>query len=444
MSINNPFKKDSLTNIFKKEKKEKDINALIYSQLVGMNRAIDIIAEACACCWDKKIPDSYEDRCEYVAKRVRTGHTSILEHSNFIIYIRVTGSYYITDLIKFLSINKYLNVTTYCVDDKDYRILLSGSYRGYSALFNETDDLNSPIIKTIAGNLYRNASMCAFEDIIKDGLVSKEEFERFSLNTYPESYSNYNLTDVYKHEINDNLEIIGLDNYEKLVNNLYEIDPDFVKAVDRRDLIKHVTVTVLFKNMSRIITQQLCRHRNAITQESQRYVDYSKASFNSPALFKYKIDPDFKYRIKFGSSTMEMNLQEIGDAEVGIYNTLHSTISSGAHALVPEDARAFLPGNVQCRKIYMTFTYDRLFKFLLLREASGAQAEIRGYAQDLGNWFRKNTQFNSKEITDLFTRPRLFVQDPVNTIDVVDLGTEELEEITEEDYIKAAGLQEEE
>ena len=38
----------------------------------------------------------------------------------------------------------------------------------------------------------------------------------------------------------------------------------------------------------------------------------------------------------------------------------------------------------------MTFTYYSLIKFLQLREDSHAQAEIRGYATRIGQWFRQN------------------------------------------------------
>jgi thymidylate synthase ThyX len=48
-----------------------------------------------------------------------------------------------------------------------------------------------------------------------------------------------------------------------------------------------------------------------------------------------------------------------------------------------EDARAFLPSNVQCKRLYMTFTINSLNKFLELRTDPHAQTEIRSYALDI-------------------------------------------------------------
>ena len=82
---------DKLKNAFKgKSDKDTEVGTgSIITELVGMNKAVDIVSEACACCWDKSIPDDYPGRAEYVAKRTRTGHTSILEHSNFVTYLRL-------------------------------------------------------------------------------------------------------------------------------------------------------------------------------------------------------------------------------------------------------------------------------------------------------------------------------------------------------------------
>ena len=54
-----------------------------------------------------------------------------------------------------------------------------------------------------------------------------------------------------------------------------------------------------------------------------------------------------------------------------------------AQGLNKEDARAFLPSNVQCNKLYMTFTLSSLYDFLILRTDKHAQAEIRSYANDI-------------------------------------------------------------
>lgn len=443
----NPLKEEStmdkVSKIFKKSDKKvsnDENNGIIRCEFVGSNRAIDIIAEACACCWDKKVPDTYEERCEYVAKRTRTGHTSILEHSNFSIYFRVTGIF-VEDMINFLSWNEYCHVEMRNMGHNDWRFLMSGSLRGFSFIYTKANDLNNAVLKALSSVLYLYAPSAAFEDICKQNLMNLDNFAK--IDNFDDYMQNNNLTTHYKEDVNEHFEIVGLDGIQILYTNLMNIDPDFAKMLKTKDLLDHVTVTVLFKNMSRIITQQQTRHRNGITQESQRYVNYTNIGFNSPALFKDKIDPDHKYNIRFGpSSNLSMTLQEIGDAIVSIYGMLYNPVVAGKYALVPEDARAFLPNNAQSRKLYMTFTYSHLFKYFLLREHGGAQAEIRMYAKEIAEWVRNNTAFCSKEITDLYTMPKLLIEDPF-TIDVDEGIVEEVMELTEDDYIKASGLDKE-
>ena len=435
---------DNLKSKFKGNKKEIETNAgSIVVDLVGMNKGIDIVSEACACCWDKQIPDDYAGRAEYVAKRTRTGHTSILEHSNFVMYLRVRGEQYTDELISYLDWNRYLHHKAYNNKIGEWCILLGGSYRGFSDIYLNADDLNNAVLKAVAGCLYTYAPSAAFEDICKLGLMDKSRF----IDAEPDDQSFKIMTKFYHDPEADNelFTVVGMDDIKVLYTNLSNIDAEFAASLTTADLLEFVTTTVLFKNMSRTCTHQLVRHRNGVTQESQRYGDYSEACFSSPALFKpNKYDPNHKYTIRFGpSAPMNLTLEEIGNAMCQIYGQLSNpVITGGAYVLQREDARAYLPGNVQCRKIYMTFTYRMVFKFMQLREASGAQAEIKMYAKAFAEWFRSHTDFSSKKITDTYTLPKLLIEEPIK-IDVVEGIEESVVEVTEEDYIKAAGLSEE-
>ena len=416
----------------------------IHIDFLGMNNAIPICAEACACCWDKKVPEGYQETAEYIAKRSRIGHTSVIEHSNFVILIS-TPKKFVGELVNLLDSCNYLNHRTITSNDGNiYYTILGGSFRGYSDIYREIDNLNNPILQAITQTLYTYSHSAMFEDLGKLGLMDMNGF----MNTEPDE--NYMLlTDTEAMDSssdNDLFKIIGIDSIKKLFNNLHKVNEYVANSIGIYDLIKFTTVTVLFKNMSRTCTHQLVRHRNAITQESQRYVDYSSACFSSPAVFKPdKYDPDHKYTITFGSGpNQKMTLGELGDEMCKIYGQLFdSHITGEEYALLKEDARAYLPGNVQCRKIYMTFTYKNLLKFLNLREHSAAQAEIRLYAVALGQYFRDNTEIDTKEICDNLTNPRLLVEEPFK-IDIDGNIEEEITPISEDDYIAAVGLDKEE
>lgn len=426
----------------RKEEQTKEVNEFeelghIHIDFLGMNNAIPICAEACACCWDKKVPDGYQEIAEYIAKRSRIGHTSVIEHSNFVILIS-TPKKFVGELVNLLDSCNYLNHRTITsTDGSIYYTILGGSFRGYSDIYREIDNLNNPILQAITQTLYTYSHSAMFEDLGKLGLMDMRGFmntepdENYLLLTDTEAMNSESETDLFK--------IIGIDSIKKLFNNLYKANEYVANSIGIYDLIKFTTVTVLFKNMSRTCTHQLVRHRNAITQESQRYVDYSSACFSSPVTFKPdKYDPDHKYTIIFGSGpNQKMTLDELGDELCKIYGQL--TNPGKGFELLKEDARAYLPGNVQCRKIYITFTYKNLLKFLNLREHSAAQAEIRMYATALGDYIRANTDINTKEICDNLTNPRLLVEEPFK-IDVEGDIEEEVREITEDDYITAAGL----
>lgn len=440
--MSNPLANENAVIKIRKKMKKAETSqtaGVIKAELIGMNNAIPICAEACSCCWDKETPNDYAGKAEYVAKRSRIGHTSVLEHSNYVLYLSIDNSYS-EDLITFLDWVNYLHTKlSKSTDGSRWHLIIGGSFRGFADLYREADDLNNPVLKAITGNLYTYGNSAAFEDICRLGLLDISMFKNIEPDENCCILTDENAvgfeTDLFK--------IIGVDDISKLYTNLYNVDEDAASKITTYDLIKFATISILFKNMSRTCTHQLVRHRNAITQESQRYVDYSKACFNSPEMFKpEKYDKDHKYRIRFASSAqMNLTLSEIGKAMCDIYGMLHNTAVAGnEHALLKEDARAFLPSNVQCKKIYMTFTYKSFFKFLDLREDKAAQAEIRCYAVSLGDVFRENTKFNTKEIMDLYTKPRLLVSDPF-TFDI-DMGEqEEVIDLTPDDYIKAAGLE---
>ncbi len=417
----------------KKEPVYKSSN--IRAAVVSMNDGIRICAEAAACCWDKKVPESYEDKAEYVAKRVRIGHTSILEHSNFVIYLGV-DDFYLKDLVEFLSICTYLNTSVvHSNDGNKFHVLVGGSFRAYSDLYISTKDLNNPILQAVTGRLFYTNS-AAFEDIIKMGLLNKDNFTNIDPTDCPELISDSMV------ESNELFDIVSIDNPHKFYKNLYNIDKEAASVFTMRDIIPFLSATIMIKDMSRIITQQVTRHRNGITQESQRYVDYSDSMFNDPCKFVPKYDSAHKYSIKFADKSMDLTLSEIGDSIISIYNQLNDpSIAGKEYALKREDARAFLPENTRCRKLYITFTFKNLLKFLELREDNAAQAEIRHYAETLGEWFRNNTDFKTKEISNNYLMPKLLCKDLISFYDNIDVA-EEVMDITEEDYIIAAGLKE--
>lgn len=346
------------------------------------NDGVNICARACSICWDTKIPTAYNERAEYISKRTKIGHASVIEHSNHVYYIEVPDDE-MKDLAEFLSIAFYVH--TVYKHSKKYNkgyLIIGGSWRAYRDLIVKLPDINANRIMTkLLSIMQASINSCAYTDLINDDILNKSWFDDGNYK-YDEMYSK-----LYNKDIDNNLYCENIDDMNVLLDNIRGMCPE-PELFTMYDLLDMCTVTILFKNMSRIITQQLTRHRNAITQESQRYVDYSNVPFNSPAKFKDRYDTTYQYPIQFGKSSQKMTLQEIGDAEAKLYGQLTDKVRTAGHELLKEDARAYLPGNIQCQKLYMTFTWRNFFIFLELREAKNAQAEIREYATALGEWFR--------------------------------------------------------
>ena len=120
-----------------------------------------------------------------------------------------------------------------------------------------------------------------------------------------------------------------------------------------------------------------------------------------------------------------MTLQEIGDNIAGIYGQLIDKDRTQGHDLQREDARAYLPNNIRCNKLYMTFTWRNFFSFLHLREEAHAQAEIRKYAIELGDYFRTHIWPNGPDFNTCingYTESNEFcvsLNYPTNTVDEV-------------------------
>ena len=411
--------------------------SIINADVVGLNNGVGIVAEACACCWDRPIPTTYNDKAEYIAKRTRIGHTSVTEHSNCVMCIYISNSYS-KDLISFLSACRYLHTSVKeSSDHNGYFAIIGGSYRAYSDVFMTIDNVDNAILKIVTGRLYTVSNSAFFEDIINkindENIIDKNAFKNDD-TTY--SCANYFTSSIINPSTGVNrvtqplFDILWVDDADKMlenINNFLVRNNESNHLFKLKDIQDFLSITVLFKNMSRTCTHQLVRHRNGITQESQRYVNYSNADFADPCEFKDKYNPNEKYLISFNGQEMYMTLKEIGEAEINIYRDLTNK-EKNPEALLKEDARAFLPSNVRCKKIFMTFTFNSLLKFLELRQDSAAQAEIRTYANAIRAWI--DDHYNSIFGHEDDDKNTDVTQEPV--------GSEEEVVMTQEEIMKSA------
>lgn len=345
----------------KKERKEMELKIentgdIDYGYIYA-NDYINIVHDACSICYGRNTDRDHEERRDYI--RRRSNHESIFEHSNVIMYY-IFKEELLKQAIEVLELCKYLNYKTKIIDGTVY-VLLGGSIRGYKEVIRNITNTDNKFYRAFLNSMYYMDS-CFMKDFIDDEIMEEREFK-----TSIETENQFEKIKLSKSSI------INIDNIDMIYNRLI----DFALPFDKEDLLKLCTITIKFEEVSRVITQQLTRHRAGITQASQRYINYGDANFFSPDMFKPdKYDKNKKYNVSLGDSKVDVTLQELGQLIISIYPQL---VEQG---LLKEDARAFLPNNTES-SLYMTFTLLGIIKFLELRTDSHAQKEIQLIASEI-------------------------------------------------------------
>lgn len=387
-----------MSNVFKK-RRSYGKHLTLYA-----NYAVEVIYDACSCCYDNAKSDfSFFKKIEYISKRVSAGHDSVLEHGfvSMIIYdIELDKEDLYKAISEITGPGHYLYIYTSTMEDGTENIMIGGSIRAYRHLIKNIENRDNFIFNHIVSVLQNTTVKEFYCDLFKEGIFEEHYMNGFLSIPHLEYCSDEikfdDLTDnefngrhryVVTDHINDSVAknpkvcLPTAENMSEKINIVdfpYEDDYQFVYIMGHRygftfsEISNVIPITILFKNMSRTATHQLVRHRNGITQESQRYTNYNKARFTVPPTFE-----DKEFSIALFGTTKKLSLAELGKELCGVYTQLTK------QGLKREDARAFLPSNVQCKRLYMTFTINTLLKFVELRADKHSQAEIRGYATEI-------------------------------------------------------------
>ena len=350
------------------------------------NKTSPVVYEAGKSCTNGCISNKYSDMLKFISKRITDTHESIIEHTNFII-VGIIPDKYLKDLLEVVSCCTYLNVHTesICTNKKSKKISennatlinISGSVRGYKNIYRSIKNIYNRVLLEITKLIYRNIPKEYFVDFISDEIFDENKFLsniEFDEDSEVE-ISRYSFNEI---DPDNMINILNIDDLS-IIKAIANIPNELIIPEAIPDLL---TISVQFRDMSRVSTHQLVRHRNGITQESQRYVDYSNKPIINPITFKpNQYDPNKKYKLtsnKFITYNEEgMTAQELCDALQPIYKDLKD------QGMKSEDARYYMGFGASCGSVIMTFTLRHFVKFLELRLASSAQPEIRKYAKIL-------------------------------------------------------------
>jgi thymidylate synthase ThyX len=353
-------------------------------RLLYKNSLVNNIYEACTCCYDNTKNINYLEKKDYIGKRINAGHESILEHGKLAILFNDIPYSLHNSIIELIGLeySKWLEFYTVQLEDGNYNLIVNGSIRAYKHFLNnlesdvyDRNDIIRDICKILRENtvkeLYGTSKHINFDDFVD---VEPDILDIDKPNTGID----------YDIKLETAIDGLATNGEEYIKRIMLGADEPFVTELDdiveiilhsgfNRNVIYNVLpITVVFYNMSRTATHQLVRHRNAITQESQRYVNAKNASFTIPV-------PDYtdekEYTVEIFGNKITAPLTVLATGLTKVYGQL---IKQG---LKKEEARAFLPSNINCGRLYMTFTLSSLIAFLNLRTDSHAQYEIRKYAE---------------------------------------------------------------
>lgn len=359
------------------------------------NDAISIVHDACVVCVDGKKERTIEEKVKFIYDKVKIGHESILEHSNYIVLLSFVGNPdNLEALAEMMDCFKYLTVKVkqYEVENEPFanmQVLIGGSVRGYKHIIRTIYNYNNPIYQTLLDYIENYIPSCFFSDLIEDGTLYQKDFLDIYVNDDDSGITLPEIAD-YKHEdyraIMRQAKAEGKTGIMLAFDNLMDISLRLNGKFTYYELMDFAMVNTVFVNVSRSCSHQLVRHRAGITQLSQRYVE---------------MDGQMILPCTLNESQMKRCTYLLNDC-----NSLYKSLIE--EGIKKEDARYILP-NACDTTVYMSFTFRNVIKAYVLRTGKGAQKEIKDAFKCLipkDSEFRKCVDsYEGMKMTD-YVKPR--------------------------------------
>lgn len=363
-------------------------------------------------CYGLKVDKSYAKNKAHIARIVGMGHDSVSAHSNVIALIKINGNSDIDFLnilpaIKFMNVVHLQNTIKAEMEDGEDKIenymLVSGTARAFRYFFMTYDFYNEDISNLalqfikIAADSYEKEF---FEKLLPQTNLFKDYLPKFNYlapldwnlieEKNPETGEIEEVLDInddspsihFKEIDGERIDIIYTDNIIKLFLELKNIFKNTDNDILIKALFDTCICTIRMHDYSRAISQQVNRHMSGISQESQRYVDYSEAQFVDPTLFNQeRYDKSTIYKVQIDGHEISGKSGELGQKLQSVYPQLRE------QGMLAQDARSYLPFNVKTKALH-TFTLTNYIHFIKVRTAKAAQEEIRRIAKEMSACYK--------------------------------------------------------
>lgn len=436
------FNRNKLKEFFTKDsekmniqlKNESSRNIGISYSIIDNTESAFLCSMAAKTCYGLTVENTYEKCLAHIKRVIGYGHDSISAHSNILVLLcfksnnsSISG-FDLSSIFTSLSALHFMNVVPldflHHKDSKEYFVLLSGSIRAFRYFIQNSklpDDVVSANETNYNFELYRTILDIAKHSIEKEFFEDMQDYVNLNEFLYKYPYMDENAVEFVESNADTSMDYktkrlvyacknlsaystpdipsIYVDILSNIADAYAESNPDLVdneswmyKVTKEQSkllmqaIFRCTVFSFKMREFSRAISQQINRHLCAISQESQRYVDYTKkALFIDPLPFSPKAYPDInkKYTIKFGGKELTMTSDELGEEIIKLYPQLKS------QGMINQDARAFLPMNVSTKAMY-TFTVENLLHFIKVRENQAAQQEVQKLAKQLSFTFKRS------------------------------------------------------
>ena len=339
--------------------------------IIHINPNVYLAHKAARICIGKDIDENFDKRIKHLEGVIGVNkHESVAEHTNIIAVFKINKVHIEVakdDFAEFMTVFKYCNIIKSPINNHHYiNLLIGGSIRGFMYALKEINSYNY-FQQYLQELCYSSIEKCFLKSLIDLEILDEEKCTHLPEGDTKEDNEETNTEIIDPNEIyGGHVNVV----YMTPINKIYDKIKQY--GFSLYDVYQVATISFVFHDISRSCSHQLVRHRNAISQESQRYVmhDYTYNDFVNPI----DLNRDEKYSDRRYKEVMEKT-KSIANRGFNDYKWLIE------HKVTKEDARAFLPTNVTT-KLMMTMTYKNYAYFLQLRLDKAAQKEIRKLAEE--------------------------------------------------------------
>lgn len=269
--------------------------------------------------------------------------------------------------------------------DGIYKQIELGGRTAYKSEDKITEDSATTFVKRIINlehsSVLEHGTVYLFYNInLENFNINNSILDRYQANPF----SRYKIT-IYNNEIN----LYITTNYRVIVENGWEDDLIYLSEPLEHHIKRHSLKIIC----DRSISHQIVRHRGlSVTQESQRYCNYSKNKFNNNVTFiipsnfpliegEYILE-DNTYQIKTNENAERISAKNevFGYLLDMCYQAEKYYFQALEKGLTPQIARKILP-NATKTELFITGYQDDWEHFLKLRESRNADPDMINIAK---------------------------------------------------------------